>query len=81
MLAIKLLAQELKIQVPQEVVQEVTRVVLHVQTRILASKQPRTRHNQPDSSPDPRGQKRAITQSETAAIVAYTDDAFVSLDD
>ena len=73
--------QELKIQVPQEVVQEVTGVAPRVQTRILASKQPRTRHNQPDSGPDPRGQKRAITRSETAAIAAYTDDASVPLDD
>ena len=80
-LAIKLLVQELKIQVPQEVVQEVTGVAPRVQTRILASKQPRTRHNQPDSGPDPRGQKRAITRSETAAIAAYTDDASVPLDD
>jgi hypothetical protein len=79
-LAIKLVAQELKIQIPQELVQKVTGVAPRIQTRILASKQPRTRHNQPDSGPDPRGQKRAITRSDTAAIAAYADDASVPLD-
>jgi hypothetical protein len=51
------------------------------QTRILASKQPRTLHNQPDLGPDPRGRKRGLNRSDTAAISNYLDDPKVPLDD
>ena len=60
---------------------KVTGVAERVQTRILASKQVRTRHNQPDSGPDPRGRKRGLTRTETAAISDYLDDSTTSLDD
>lgn len=79
--AIKLAAQELKIHIKQELVQKVTGVTPRSQRRILASKQPRTRHNEPDSGPDPRGVKRSLTRSDTAAIAAYADDESVPLDD
>jgi hypothetical protein len=35
----------------------------------------------PDSGPDPRGAKRAITRLETAAIAAYVDGESVPLND
>jgi hypothetical protein len=77
----KAFAQKLGITISQETVHEVTGIAPHVQTRILASKQPRTLHNQPDSGPDPRGRKRGITRSETAAIALHLDDTNISLDD
>ena len=80
-LAAKAFAQELGIPIPQSLVQKVTGVQPRAQTRILASKQVRTLHHQPDSGPDPRGKKRALTRSETAAIALYADDASVPLDD
>jgi hypothetical protein len=80
-IAAKAFAQELGIPIPQSLVRKVTGVAERIQTRILASKQVRTRHNWPDSGPDPRGKKRAITRSETAAIASYLDDDDVPLDD
>jgi hypothetical protein len=77
----KAFSQELNIPIPQELVRKITGVAPRVQTRILASKQVRTRHNQPDSGPDPRGRKRAITRTETAAISDYLEDSTISLDD
>jgi len=77
----KAFSQELGIPIPQSLVRKVTGVAERVQTRILASKQVRTRHNQPDSGPDPRGRKRALTQTETAAISDYLDDSTISLND
>jgi hypothetical protein len=79
-LTAKVLSQELGITIPQELVCKVTGVPPRNQTRILASKQVRTRHNQPDSGPDPRGRKRAITQTETAAIADYLNDDAIPLD-
>lgn len=80
-IAAKAFAQELGIPIHKSLVRKVTGVAERVQTRILASKQVRTRHNVPDSGPDPRGAKRAITRLETAAIAAYADDESVPLDD
>jgi hypothetical protein len=59
----------------------VTGVPPRGQTRILASKQARTLYNQPDSSPDPRGGKRALTRQDTSAIADYTDDGTIPLSD
>jgi len=53
--------RELGISIPQSLIRKVTGIAERVQTRILASGQVRTRHNQPDSGPDPRGKKRALT--------------------
>jgi hypothetical protein len=75
----KAFAQKLGITIPQETVREVTGIAPRVQTRILASNQVRTLHNQPDSGPDPRGRKRGITRTETAAIALYLDDENVLL--
>jgi hypothetical protein len=75
----KAFSQELGIPIPQSLVRKAIGVAKCVQTRILASKQVRTRHNQPDSGPDLRGRKRAITQTETAAISDYIDDSTISL--
>ena len=77
----KAFSQELGIPIPQSLVRKVTGVAKRIQTRILASKQVRTRHNQPDSGPDLRGRKRALTWTETAAISDYLDDSTISLDD
>lgn len=77
----KLYAQELGIPIPQSVVRKVTGVAERIQTRILSSKQPRTLHNQPDIGPDPRGKKRALRRSDTAAIASYLADPSTSLDD
>ena len=79
MIAAKAFAQELGIPIHKSLVRKVTGVAERVQTRILALKQVRTRHNVPDSGPDPRGAKRAITRSETAVITAYVDDESVPL--
>jgi hypothetical protein len=78
-IAAKAFAQELGIPIPKSLVRKVTSVAERVQTRILASKQVRTRHNIPDSGPDPRGPKRVITRSETAVITAYVDDESIPL--
>ncbi len=59
----------------------VTGVAERIQSRILSSKEARTRHNEVDKGPDPRGRKRVITGSETAAIADYLDDSDVPLDD
>jgi hypothetical protein len=59
----------------------VTGVPSRTQTRILASKQVRTLHNEPDSGPDPRGRNRTFTRSDTSAITDYLDDETVPLDD
>jgi hypothetical protein len=80
-IAAKAFAQELGVPIPKSLVRKVTGVAKRVQTRILVSKQLRTRYNIPDSGPDPRGQKRAITRSEAAAIAAYVDDESVPLED
>ena len=80
-LAAKAFSQELGIPISQELVRKVTGVPPRNQTRILASKQVRTLHNQPDSGPDPRGRKRVITRTESAAIADYLDDPVISLDE
>jgi hypothetical protein len=38
-------------------------------------------HNRQDLDPDPRGAKRALKRSETAAIADYLDEPKVPLDD
>lgn len=73
-------SRELGIPIPQSIVRKVTGIAERMQTRILASNQVRTRHNQPDSEPDPRGKKRALTRQDTAAIADYLDDDTIPLD-
>ena len=80
-LTAKLLAQELNIQIPQPLLYDLVGVPPRNQSRILATKQVRTLHNQVDKGPDPRGRKRLITRSETAVIANYLDDDLVPLDD
>ena len=58
---------------------KVTSVPRRNQSRILASKQPQTLHNVPDSRPDLRERKRALTRSDTATISDYLDNDSVSL--
>jgi hypothetical protein len=79
-IAAKAFAQELGIPIPKSLVRKVTGVAERVQTRILASKEVRTRHNIVDSGPDPRRRKRCLLWSETAAIADYLDDESVPLD-
>jgi hypothetical protein len=76
----KLFSQHLGFTIDQETIAAVTRVPPRSQTRILASKQPRTLHKREDLGPDPRGRKRAITRSETAAIASYLEDPTTTLD-
>jgi hypothetical protein len=80
-LAAKAIAQELRIPIPQELIKKVSGVAPRIQSRILASKQVRTLHNQPDSGPDLRGRKRAISRADSSAIADYLDDSTVPLDD
>ena len=77
---VKLLAQK-DYHIPQEVVREITSVPPRVQSRIIASKQPRRLHNRPDSGPDPRGRKRKLTRSDTAAVGNFLDDDSTTLDE
>jgi hypothetical protein len=77
---VKLLAQK-GYYIPQEVVREITGVPPYVQSRIIASKQPRRLHNQPDSGPDPRRRKRELTRSDTAAVGNFLDDNSTTLDE
>jgi hypothetical protein len=77
----KLYSQELGIPIPTSLVRKVTGVPRRNQSRILASKEPRTLHNKPDLGPDPRGRKRALTRSETSAISDYLDDPSTSFND
>ncbi|KIN01395.1 hypothetical protein OIDMADRAFT_145468 [Oidiodendron maius Zn] len=79
-LTARLLAQELNIQIPQPLLYSLTGVPPCNQSRILASKQVRTLHNQVDKGPDPRGRKRALKRSDTAAIADYLDDSNTLLD-
>ena len=80
-LAARALAQELNIRIPREVVQKVSGVFFLDQAKILQQKQPRTRHNWPDASPDPRGRKRGLTRSNTRAIYDFVTDPLVSQSD
>jgi hypothetical protein len=80
-LTAKVLAQELNIQIPSSLVRKISGVPPRNQTRILDSKQVRTRHNQPDLGPDPRGRKRALKRSDTSAVGDYLDDPHTSLDE
>ena len=77
----KLFSQELGIPIPRSIVRKITGVPERNQTRILSSKQIRTFHNRPDTGPDPRGPKRVLKRSDTAAIASYLDDDTVTLDD
>ena len=77
----KLFAQELGIKIPSSVIRKVTGVAEHIQSRILALKEPRTLHNQPNPGPDPRGRKRAILRSDSAAISDYLSNDSTPFDD
>jgi hypothetical protein len=67
------------ITIDAEVIRKVTGVPPRGQTRILALKQARTLYNQPNSSPNPRGGKRALIRQDTSAIADYTDDGTIPL--
>ena len=77
----KLYAQELGIPIPTSIIRKVTGVPRRNQSRILASKEPRTLHNQLDSGLDPRGRKRALRHSDTSAISDYLEDPSTSFND
>ena len=79
--ALRAFAQKRKIKITREEIHEISGVATRIQSRILASKQLRTHHNRPDSGPDNRGRKRALTRSETAAIASYCEDESIPLDD
>ena len=70
----RLYEQELGITIPLTIVRKLTGIAQRGQTRIFSSKEPRTCHNYPYSGPDPRGRKRSLKRSETAAITDYLDD-------
>jgi hypothetical protein len=76
----KLFSQHLGFTIDQETIAAITRVPPRSQTRILALKQPRTLYKREDLGLDPRGRKRAITRSETAAITSYLEDPTITLD-
>ena len=77
----KLFGQHLGFTIDQDTIEAVTKVPPRSQTRILTSKQPRTLHNRRDLGPDPRGRKRALRRSDTAAIASYLDDPTTTLND
>ena len=78
--ALRAFAQQRGIKITREDIHKVCGVPTRNQSRILASKQLRTHYNQPNSGPDNRGRKRALKQSETAAIGAYCNDESIPLD-
>jgi hypothetical protein len=71
-IAAKAFTQELGIPIPKSLVRKVTGIAEHIQIRILASNQVRTRHNIPNSGPNPRRRKRLIIRSETARPPTFT---------
>lgn len=73
-------AQLLNINIPTDTIRQLTGVSQRSQSRIIASGHVRTLHNIQDSGPDPRGRKRGLTRSDTAAIGNYLDDPDVLLD-
>jgi hypothetical protein len=73
-------AHALGISIDRNTIHQVTGVPVRCQSRILQSNRARTRHNQADKEPDPRGRKRALTRSDTAAIADYLDDPTTFLD-
>jgi len=75
----KVFGEALGIKIDQKLVHKVTGAVSRNQTRILASREIRTVYNQ--EGVDPRGRKRALTRSDTAAIGRYLDDETVPLRD
>jgi hypothetical protein len=79
--ALRAFVQRRKIKITREEIHEISSIVTRIQSRILASKQLRTYHNQPDSGPDNRGRKKALKRSDTAAIAAYCEDESIPLDD
>lgn len=80
-IAAKLIEQELKIKIDGKVKKKLFGVPERDQTRILKEKQPRTRHNWPDTGPDPRGRRRALTAQDTRAIYNFVTDPNVPEDD
>ena len=79
--ALQALARKRGLMITREEIKEITGVATRSQARILKSKQLCTRHNHPDTGPDPCGRKRSLTRSETAAISDYLEDESVPLDD
>lgn len=80
-LATKVIGPHFGIQIPEEAVHEAFGVSLRSQRRILACKQPRRLHNQPDASFGPRGCKCTLWRKDIAVIGRYVDDPTVPLDD
>ena len=78
---LRALARKRDLTLTREEIRDITGVAPRIQSRILSSKQLRTRHNQPDAGPDPRGKPRSLKHSETAAIANYLDDEHIPLDD
>ena len=77
----KLFSQKLGIPIPQSIVRDLTNVPERSQTRILSSNSTRTFHNRLNSRPNTRGQKRALTRSDTAAVGNYLNNNTVPLKD
>ncbi|PQE16460.1 hmg box protein [Rutstroemia sp. NJR-2017a WRK4] len=73
-------AYALGITIDRATIRQVTGVSERSQSNILHSNRARTLHNQVDKGPDPRGRKRVLTRSDTAAIADYLDDPTTSLD-
>ncbi len=71
----------MNVPIPQSLVYEVIGVGEREQRRILESRQVRTRHNIPDSGPDPRRRKRALTREDTRTIRDYLCDKNVLQED
>ena len=77
----KVISQRIGIKIPQDILREVTNIPERDQSRIIASKEVRTRHNIPDSGPDPRGRRRVIIRSETRAVSDYLCDKDIPLEE
>jgi hypothetical protein len=73
-------AQALGITIDRATIRQVTGISERSQSDILHSNRARTCHNQEDGGPDPRGRKRTLTRSDTAAIADYLDDSTTLLD-
>ncbi|KAH7369998.1 hypothetical protein BKA65DRAFT_471240 [Rhexocercosporidium sp. MPI-PUGE-AT-0058] len=80
-IALKLAEQLTGNPISCDIVKQISSVTERSQSRVLRSYEVRTRHNLPDSGPDPRGRKRSLTRNETAAIADYLDDDSVLLID
>lgn len=76
----KIFSQRLGINIPAKEVEGATGVSTRSQSRILASKSARTIYHVEDKGLDPRGRKKALKRTDTAAIADYLDAPTTSLD-